>query len=111
MRTASDVCTFIVRYCSAVINVVAQSKMVILYRLCGANTCYTRKEAHVWHSQLVMADMHPRSQPRVSERYTCEHVPGTVLQNRAAHVAKLVFVRQIARKPQPPVTLRVLQFN
>jgi hypothetical protein len=50
-------------------------------------------------------------QPRVSERCICEHVPGIVLQNRAAHPIQFTDVRQIARKPQPPIELRVVQFS
>jgi hypothetical protein len=34
-----------------------------------------------------------------------------VLQNRAAHATQSTDVRQIARKPQPPIELRVLHFS
>ena len=47
---------------------------------------------------------------RVSERCICEHVPGIVLQNRAAHISQ-PFVRQIARKPQPPIELLIVHFS
>jgi hypothetical protein len=42
--------------------------------------------------------------------YIGEASPGIVLQNRAAHPKQSV-VRQIARKPQPPIELRVVQFS
>jgi hypothetical protein len=49
--------------------------------------------------------------PRVSGRFICEHVHGIVLQNRAAHETQSSFVRQVAREPQPPIELRVVQFS
>ena len=52
-----------------------------------------------------------RAATRGSEVFICEHVPGVVLQNRAAHGMELNFVRQVARKPQPPIELRVVQFS
>ena len=58
----------------------------------------------------MMADIHPCSQG-LRVRCICAHVPGIVLQNRAAHASEHTFIRQIARKPQPPIEFRVVQFS
>jgi hypothetical protein len=51
------------------------------------------------------------AQTRVRERFTSEHVVGIVLLKRAAHASELTFVRQIARKPQPPIELLIVHFR
>ena len=60
---------------------------------------------------LLLRWSHTRTQPHVYF-YCCEYVPGIVLQNRrAAHAIEPTFVRQAARKPQPPIELRVVHFS
>jgi hypothetical protein len=43
--------------------------------------------------------------------FYCEYVPEIVLQNRAAHIKQSTGIRQIARKPQPPIELHIVQFS
>jgi hypothetical protein len=78
----------------------------IPYSLRGAD----RNEAHGWHTP-ARDGWHAPSQPRVRESFICEHVPGILLQNRAAHVIERTFVRQIARQPQPPIELLIVHFS
>jgi hypothetical protein len=59
--------------------------------------------------QLLL--IYTRAATRERGIHLYERVPGIVLQNRAAHRSERRFVRQIARKPQPPVELLIVHFS
>jgi hypothetical protein len=52
-----------------------------------------------------------RAQPRVRRRLNMRARSRNRLQNRAAHEHQRIVARQIARKPQPPVQLLIVQFS
>jgi hypothetical protein len=59
---------------------------------------------------LVMADIHLRGHAWV--RYShMRALSRNRLQKRAPHRTQLIFVRQIARKPQPPIARRIVDFS
>jgi hypothetical protein len=92
--------------CSAVVKQGAAQRNCTFYTLVrGASDIaprVTREQRHmVGTLQLVT----------VTRVFICEHFPRILLKKRAAHPPNPSDVRQIARKPHPPIELLIVHFS